>query len=175
MVRYADDFVILCRTAEQAARALEIVQQWTTDNGLTLHPTKTRIVDSRSVSFAFLGYEVHGQKHWLRDQSLKKLREAVRTKTRRTNENLLKCSVSELNQTLRGWFGYFQHSSYRTVFRELDAWLRMRFRSILRKRRCGTIRGQGLDQIRWPNDYFQRQRLFSLVTAHAVACQSSRR
>ena len=47
MVRYADDFVILCRTAEEAPRALELVQTWVTENGLTLHPTKTKIVDAR--------------------------------------------------------------------------------------------------------------------------------
>ena len=46
MVRYADDFVILCRTAEEATRALELVQTWVSDNGLTLHPTKTKIVDA---------------------------------------------------------------------------------------------------------------------------------
>lgn len=54
MVRYADDFVILCQTAEDAAKALQLVKQWVSDNGLTLHPDKTRIVDSRTESFDFL-------------------------------------------------------------------------------------------------------------------------
>ena len=56
MVRYADDFVILCRTAEQAQAALALVQQWTTDNGLTLHPKNARIVNVDAESFDFLGY-----------------------------------------------------------------------------------------------------------------------
>ncbi len=60
MVRYADDFVILCRTADEAERALELVQAWVTDNGLTLHPTKTRIVDARTDGFDFLGYHFRG-------------------------------------------------------------------------------------------------------------------
>ena len=60
MVRYADDFVILSKTAEDAARALEIVRQWMVDNGLTLHPTKTRIVDARTDRFDFLGHTFIG-------------------------------------------------------------------------------------------------------------------
>ena len=48
MVRYADDFVILCRSPEEAARALAVVQQWTAEAGLTLHPDKTQIVDART-------------------------------------------------------------------------------------------------------------------------------
>jgi RNA-directed DNA polymerase len=175
MVRYADDFVILCRTAEQAEAALDIVKQWTAGNGLTLHPTKTRIVDARSESFAFLGYEFEGQKHWPRKKSLQKLKDAVRTKTRRTNGNSLQYIVIDLNQTLRGWYGYFRHSSYRTVFTELDRWIRRRLRTILRRRSGRTGRGRGFDHTRWPNAYFKRQGLFSLVAAHAAACQSSRR
>jgi len=56
MVRYADDFVILCRNAEDAARALVAVQDWTAEAGLSLHPTKTRIVAATTGSFDFLGY-----------------------------------------------------------------------------------------------------------------------
>lgn len=175
MVRYADDFVILCRTADEAARALDIVKQWTDENGLALHPTKTRIVDSRTDSFAFLGYEFRGQKHWPRQKSIQKLKEAVRAKTRRTDGNSLKCIVTRLNTTLRGWFGYFQHSSYRNVFTDLDRWTRMRLRSILRKRSGRRGRGCGLDHHRWPNAFFAAQGLFSLTTAHETVCQSSRR
>jgi RNA-directed DNA polymerase len=175
MVRYADDFVILCRTADDAARALELVRQWVAGNGLTLHPTKTRIVDSRQESFAFLGYEFRGEKHWPRRKSLGKLKEALRHKTRRTSGASLKCVVTDVNRTLRGWFAYFQHSSYRNVFADLDGWVRMRLRSILRKRRGRRGRGRGSDHQRWPNRHFAEQGLYSLVTAHALACQSSRR
>ena len=175
MVRYADDFVILCRTADQAAQALEIVQQWTTENGLTLHPTKTRIAYSRQESFAFLGYEFRKTKHWPRKKSIQKLKDTVRTKTRRTNGNSLKYVVSALNQALHGWFEYFQHSSHRNVFVELDKWIRMRLRSLLRKRIGRSGRGQGFDQIRWTNTYFRQQGLFSLSVALNAARQSSRR
>ncbi len=175
MVRYADDFVILCRTAEDASRALALVQQWTADNGLTLHPTKTRIVDSGSVSFGFLGYEFRWVKHWPRKKSVQKLKDSIRQKTRRTNGNSLQCIVTHVNSTLRGWFTYFQHGSYRSDFANLDKWVRMRLRSILRRRRGLSGRGRGQDHNRWPNAYFPQTGLFSLAAAHVQACQSSRR
>jgi len=56
MTRYADDFVILCRTKEEAELALERVSQWTEEVGLTLHPEKTKLVDESQKSFDFLGY-----------------------------------------------------------------------------------------------------------------------
>ena len=175
MVRYADDFVILCRTAEEAGRALELVQQWVAANGLTLHPTKTRIVDSRTESFDFLGYSFRGQKHWPRKKSIQKLRETLRQKTPRTSGKSLLCVIAEVNRSLRGWFNYFQHSRFQNVYRELDGWVRMRLRSILRKRHKGRGRGSGRDHQRWPNRYFAEQGLFSLATAQATVVQSSRR
>jgi len=175
MVRYADDFVILCRTADEAARALELVRQWTTDNGLTLHPTKTKIIDSRTTSFDFLGYSFHGWHHWPRAKSLAKVKETLRAKTKRNSGRSLACILKDVNQTLRGWFGYFKHSTYPSVFRNLDGWVRMRLRSILRKR-CGRNgRGRGSDHQRWPNAYFDMQGYYSLVTAHRMARQPSQR
>jgi RNA-directed DNA polymerase len=175
MVRYADDFVILCRTAEDASRALETVRQWVADNGLTLHPTKTRIVDARTESFDFLGYTFRGGKHWPRRKSLAKLKDSLRAKTPRNSGHSLECVIGRLNPTLRGWFAYFKHSSYRTVFQDLDGWLRRRLRSILRKRTGRKGRGHGEDHHRWPNRYFAERGLFSLVAAHATAVQSSQR
>ena len=175
MVRYADDFVILCRTADAAARALERVREWVADNGLTLHPTKTRIVDSRTDSFAFLGYEFRGAKHWPRKKSLGKLQDALRAKTRRTSGQSLPSIVSDVNRTLCGWFEYFRHSRDRNVFTDIDGWLRGRWRSILRKRLGLRGRGRGRDHPRWPNCYFTAHGLFCLKAAHVAVCQSSRR
>ena len=175
MVRYADDFVILCRSAEEAARALELVQEWVSTNGLTLHPTKTRIVDSQTESFTFLGYEFRGTQHWPRHKSVQKLKESLRPKTKRNSGRSLKCIVTNVNPTLRGWFSYFQHSSNDYVYRSIDGWLRGRLRSILRKRRGHRGRGRGADHQRWPNRFFADLQLISLTTAHASARQSSRR
>jgi RNA-directed DNA polymerase len=176
MVRYADDFVILCRTAEEAQFALELVRTWVTENGLTLHPTKTAIVDARNEGFDFLGYHVQGEQHWPRKKSVQKLKDALRNKTRRTSGDSLAFIIADLNRTLRGWFAYFQHSTRRSLYKDLDGWLRMRLRSLLRRRRGGHgIARSQTASFTWPNRFFADRGLYSLVTAHVQARQSSRR
>ena len=174
MVRYADDFVILCRTAEEAERALQVVQQWTMDNGLTLHPAKTRIVNAATAGFDFLGYTFCRGEHFPRTKSRQKLKTTIREKTRRNNGQSLSQIIADVNRTLRGWYEYFKHSP-RSHLRPLDSWMRQRLRSILRRRthRCGRARGR--EQFRWPNAYFAKHGLFSLVATHAQVVQSSPR
>jgi RNA-directed DNA polymerase len=175
MVRYADDFVILCRSEAEASAALEQVRDWTASVGLKLHPDKTRIVDAtQRGGFDFLGYHFERGYRWPREKSLKKFKDLIRAKTRRTNGHSLKAIVDTVNRTLRGWFEYYQHS-HSTTFSLLDQWVRMRLRSLLRKRRGGEGRGRGRDHQLWPNAFFAKRGLFSLVTAHTLACQSSRR
>jgi RNA-directed DNA polymerase len=174
MVRYADDFVILCHSAEAAQQALSLVQQWVAANGLTLHPTKTRIVDTRTEPFEFLGYRFEQGKRFPRTKSLRKLKDAIRAKTKRANGRSLPVIIASLTPTLRGWFTYFQHC-HKTTFSSLDGWVRGRLRSILRKRRGLRGRGRGADHHRWPNAFFAKHGLFNLEQAHAEACQSSRR
>ncbi len=172
MVRYADDFVILCRTDEQAQAALALVQQWTTDNGLKLHPEKTRIVHVDQESFDFLGYSFFGEHRWPRRKSLKKLKDTLRQKTKRTNGHSLDFIIADVNRTLKGWFEYFKHS-HKWTFNRIDSWLRMRLRSILRKRAGRKGRGRGWDHHRWKNAFFAEHGLFNLTAAHALACQAS--
>ena len=171
MVRYADDFVILCHSREEAEAALALVQEWTEAADLTLHPDKTVIVDAREEGFDFLGYHFHGEHRWPRKKSLAKLKATIRAKTRRANGYSLEYIIADVNRTLRGWFEYFKHSR-RSTFCDLDSWIRMRLRSILRKRRKRKGRGRGYDHIRWPNQYFADCGLFSLSTAHDSVCQS---
>jgi RNA-directed DNA polymerase len=172
MVRYADDFVILCRSPEEAARALETVQHWAAEAGLTLHPTKTRIVDAKEDSFDFLGYRFEGGTRRPRAKSLAKVKDTIRAKTKRKSGKSLKVIIDDVNQTLRGWFEYFKHSR-RYTFSDMDGWIRMRLRSILRKRMHKEGRGRGNDHQRWPNAFFATQGLFSLKAAYALARQSS--
>jgi RNA-directed DNA polymerase len=180
MVRYADDFVVLCGTEGEAQQALEAVlgwavQGWAAQAGLTLHPVKTRIVDATQAGgFDFLGYHFEQGRKWPRRKSERRFRDTIRAKTRRTQGQNLAATIVDLNRTLVGWFGYFKHS-YKTTFATLDGWVRMRLRSILRHRRGGPGAGRGADHRRWPNAYFAEQGLFSLATAHAIAAQSSRR
>jgi RNA-directed DNA polymerase len=171
MVRYADDFVLLCRTAEDAAQALALVQRWTEAAGLRLHPEKTHLVDMQQPGgFDFLGYHFEHGHRWPRTKSLRKLKDAVRQKTRRTNGHSLADIVADVNRSLVGWLEYFKHSH--GSFRDLDKWIRMRLRSILRKRHRGRGRGRGRDHRRWPATFFMAQGLFSLTHAHAAFRQS---
>jgi len=174
MTRYADDLVIQCRSRGEAAEALSRVQQWVAQAGLTLHPTKTRILDAAEEGFDFLGYHFGKHRRYPRKKSLAKFKGAIRAKTRRTEGRSLSVIIADVNRTLRGWFEYFQHS-HRTTFPALDGWTRMRLRSILRKRHGRRGRGRGADHQRWPNAYFAALGLFSLQTAHAAVCQSSGR
>ena len=169
MVRYADDFVVLCRTKAEAERAMDVLQRWTEAAGLRLHPHKTRLVDARQPGgFEFLGYHFERGYRWPRQKSVGKLKDTLRRKTRRAHGDSLAVIIDDVNRTVRGWFGYFKHS-HRTTFEPLDAWVRMRLRSILRKRAGRHGRGRGADHQRWPNRFFAEQGLFSLVAAHAAA------
>lgn len=174
MVRYADDFVLLCRTGEEAEAALERVKVWTAQAGLTLHPEKTRIVDATKASFEFLGYRFDRGKKYPGRKALKKLRDKLRIQTKRNNGKCMNAIITGINIVLKGWMAYFKHA-YRTTFADLDGWIRMRLRSILRKRMKKRGRGRGKDHKRWPNAYFAKFGLYSLTAAHALASQSSRR
>jgi len=173
MVRYADDFVILCRSREEAEAALAVVQEWTAAEGLQLHPEKTRIT-THEEGFDFLGYHFRLGKRayrFPRRKSLQKLKDTIRAKTRRTDGRSLSVIIADVNRTLRGWFEYYKHC-WRTTFPEIDAWVRMRLRSILRKRIKLRGRGRGRDHQRWPNAFFAEHGLYDLTTAHRSACQS---
>lgn len=175
MVRYADDFVVLCRGRREAEEALRLVQEWVEGAGLALHPEKTGIVDADVEGVDFLGYHFQGKTRWPRKQSIAKLKDAIRAKTRRNNGHSLSYIIADLNVTLRGWFEYFKHSHW-TSFRNLDGWTRMRLRSILRRRDGRRGRGYGrVDNALWPNTFFAEHGLFSLVAAHRLVRQSSLR
>lgn len=175
MVRYADDFVILCRSEAAARTALAEVADWVSQAQLSLHPAKTRIVDATARGgFDFLGYHFERGHRWPSKKSVKKLKDTVRHHTRRTNGESLEATIAALNPVLRGWYEYFKHSN-KSAFRPLDQWIRMRLRSILRKRRRGRGRGRGADHQRWPIAYFDERGLFSLVAARVSAAQSAQR
>jgi RNA-directed DNA polymerase len=172
MVRYADDFVILCKSEEEAQSALQEVTRWAKESGLTLHPEKTRIVDaSQPGGFDFLGYHFERGYKWPRKKSMTKVREAIRAKTRRNEGRSLKVICADLNRTLKGWFEYFKHS-HKHTFGEIDRYVRGRLRSILRKRYGLKGRGRGDDHHRWPNKHFTAHGLLSLKQSLAAACQS---
>ncbi len=174
MVRYADDFVVLCQSAEQAQQALLEVRAWVHAHGLTLHPDKTHVGDCLQVGqgFEFLGYRFEAGNRWIRKKSLRSLKDKIRFKTRRHRGDSMACIIADLNPVLRGWYGYFQHAHHWT-FPMVDGFLRRRLRALLRKqeKRPGMGRCHA-DHRRWPNAYFAAAGLFTMKIAWQLACQS---
>lgn len=176
MVRYADDFVVLCRTRNEAEQAFALVESLVQDKGLILHPVKTRLVDTMQPGggFDFLGYRFENGTRRPRKKSLDALKDSIREKTGRSNGNSLETIISRVNMTTRGWFAYFKHSNWKT-FRPIDGWIRRRLRSILRKREHRKGMSRGWDNIHWPNTFFRDHGLFSLAAAHELELQSLHR
>jgi RNA-directed DNA polymerase len=169
MVRYADDFVILCGSQQQAQEVMEQLRQWTETAGLTLHPTKTRIVDaSQRGGFDFLGYHFERGYRWPRQKSLDKFKETIRDKTRRPRPGSLRDIIREINRSAAGWIEYFKHSQ-NTVFSPLDSWIRQRLRRLMRRRLKGSGRTRCRDYQRWPVAYFANLGLISLALARDQA------
>lgn len=176
MVRYADDAVMLCDSEEQAMAVMEKLKSWTEQAGLILHPTKTKIVEmTKAGGFDFLGYHFAVSKRyapridrWPRMKSMKALRSKVKTFTKRCNGHSMEAIIRKINPTLKGWFEYFKQSKGNT-FKSVDGWVRMRLRSILRKRAGRRGRGRGDDHHRWPNAYFRDLGLYSMEAAHKSA------
>jgi len=174
MVRYADDFVILCASEAEARAALRQVTAWVTANGLTLHPDKTKVSDSQQPGqgFDFLGYRFEAGMRFVRAKSLKAFKDKLRARTIRSRGDSLRQIVEDINPMLRGWFGYFKHARPR-LFRRLDGFIRRRLRAILRKqeKRPGMGRSEA-DHRKWTNAFFAGMGLFTLQTAHATARHS---
>jgi RNA-directed DNA polymerase len=171
MVRYADDFVVLCQTAPQAQAALQEVKAWVQENGLTLHPDKTHIGDClvKGQGFEFLGYRFEAGRRWVRGKSLMGFKDKVREKTKRTRGESLRTIVEDLTPMIRGWFGYFKHAD-RTTFGWLDGFIRRRLRAVLRKQEKRPGMGRCYDDHRrWPNVYFANLGLFTMQTAHQAS------
>jgi RNA-directed DNA polymerase len=165
LVRYADDFVILCRTRAHAEEVLEVVRHWCDEAGLQLHPQKTRLVDlSEPGGFDFLGYHFERTAgRWPRAKSRESLERKLHGLTRRNcGENLSELIGEWLNPIVRGWLNYFRRSSNAADFRSVDGYLRARLRAILRKRHGWRGRSRGSDHQRWPNRYFDELGLLSL-------------
>jgi RNA-directed DNA polymerase len=174
MVRYADDFVVLCQTADEARAGLAKVQAWVEENGLTLNPDKTHLGDCREPGqgFDFLGYRFEAGERRVRRKSLHAIRDRIRAKIGRTRGDSLASIIAELNPMLRGWYEYFQHA-HPWTYSGMDGFIRRRLRSLRRKqqKRPGTGRTPA-DHRRWPNAFFAELGLFTMTEAHALASQS---
>jgi RNA-directed DNA polymerase len=174
MVRYADDFVVLCRTAQPAQAVLEEVKSWVEQNGLSLNADKTHVGDCRQAGqgFEFLGYRFEAGQRWVRPKSFKALRECIRVKTQRTRGDSLAKIIEDLNPMLRGWFNYFKQA-HPLVHELMDGFIRRRLRALLRKQEKRPGRGRCLDDhLRWSNAFFATRGVFTMITARELASQS---
>jgi RNA-directed DNA polymerase len=174
MVRYADDFVVLCRSAEEAQAALAEVKAWVEANGLSLNADKTHVGDCREPGqgFEFLGYRFEAGRRWVRRKSIRALRDRIRAKTSRTRGDSLRHMIADLNPLLKGWFGYFKHAHPMT-FSGMDGFTRRRLRALLRKQEKRPGLGRCLaDHLRWSKVFFADLGLFTMTEAHALASRS---
>jgi RNA-directed DNA polymerase len=174
MVRYADDFVVLCQSCEKAQAALQEIQSWIEQNGLSLNVDKTHVGDWRQEGqgFEFLGYRFEAGRRWVRHKSYKAIQDRIRMRTKRTRGDSLAKVIADLNPTLRGWFNYFKHA-HPITFKWMDSFVRRRLRALLRKQEKRP--GMGIcrdDHQRWPNTFFAAQGLFTMHAAWKLASQS---
>ena len=133
-VRYADDFVILCKSQIEAENALAFVEKVLADLKLSLHKTKTRTVRFEE-GFEFLGFHFRWWRLGIRSKAIERFKEQVRKLTRRQQGRNVEAVIKDLNAVLRGYARYFGVAEVGALFARLDAWIRMRIRSFKTKRR----------------------------------------
>ncbi len=150
-VRYADDFVVACKTKTQAQAALELVAEVMAELGLSLSPEKTKIA-SYGRGYDFLGFRLSSKSRTMRAKSLEKFKTKIREITRRCN-NLDARVIERLNQVIRGTANYFatEFSTCVKLYQKLDKWIRMRVRSMKFKRKLS------FDNYRLKRRYFDKK------------------
>lgn len=159
LIRYADDFVIICKLERKAERALEVTKEIVEKKlKLTIHPEKTRIVHF-SEGFEFLGFRFKGKYTRPRDKSLQKFKDKVRMATRRQQGNNIKFVIKNLNPIIRGWGNYYKKSNVKTLYKDLDQWIRMRIRAFIEKKKAVMHQNR-----RIPNKWLAEQGLVSLCS-----------
>lgn len=135
IVRYADDFVVVCQDRKQAEAALALVAEVMTELGLSLSSEKTKIA-SYGKGYEFLGFALSSKSRTMRPKSLEKFKTKIREITRRCN-NLDARVIEKLNQVIRGTANYFatNFSTCIKLYQKLDKWIRMRIRCMKFKRK----------------------------------------
>ncbi len=180
VVRYADDFVVLCATQQQAEEAQRQATAILGDLGLSLHPEKTKVVDLREgkEGFDFLGchfrarmsgklweqkrvvrYYLH---RWPSQRSMKRARARVKALTARSQVGQqLEDVIARLNSFLRGWGNYFRTGNAANKFVELDSYVWWRLQRLLIKKRGRHLRAVQVEK--WSRTWFHDQGLYKLM------------
>jgi RNA-directed DNA polymerase len=179
LVRYADDWVAMCRTPGQAEAVLVVAREILAALGLQLHPDKTRVVDLRQgrEGFDFLGCHFHARMsgrlweqkriiryylhRWPSQRAMKRLRQKVRDRTGSGRVGTrIEWVIADLNPILRGWGNYFRTGNAAKKFRQIDDYVVWRLRSLLVKKRGRNLHAGVADQ--WTEDWLRERGLYRL-------------
>lgn len=160
-VRYADDFVVLCPSPEEAELALILIKEVLEKLKLKLHPEKTSLTDFRS-GFEFLGFRFRFNRLGISTKSIERFKGKVRVLTRRQQGRNVDAVLNDLNPVLRGWARYFGVAEVTYRLRKLDQWVRMRIRAFRLKRKCHN------DNWRLPNRRLAKWGLLSLLECRSL-------
>jgi len=176
MVRYADDFVILTKSQNNAEEALKSVQTWTIEHGLNLHPDKTHVGNcmNEGEGFEFLGYRFEAGTSWVRRKSIQKFRDRIREETSRVCGQSIEILIKQLNPILRGWSNYFKNVTKYTLG-TFDGFVRRRLRAIIERQNKRRSFGAGWSNQRIPNKFFANLGLFNMENHQALSIASQSR
>jgi RNA-directed DNA polymerase len=169
LTRFADDWVVTCKSAEEARAAIAAALRILKELGVELHPQKTRIVHVQ-YGFEFLGYKIKRGKRlklpedkigstarsgalyaYPREKSVRRFMDQVRALTKRRVPLSTQELIEELNPVLRGWGHYYKRAHVRRLFHRLDCWIVRRIWS----HRCKRWRNMGWKQLPWATLYSQ--------------------
>jgi RNA-directed DNA polymerase len=179
LIRYADDGVVLCRSAAQAQAALKAVGEILASLGLQLHPDKTKAVDLTQgrQGLDFLGCHFHARMsgrlwehkriiryylhRWPSQQAMKRLRAKIRDRTGRNRTGAdIRDVIADLNPLLRGWGNYFRTGNAATKFRQADRYVAWRLRRLMIKKRGRNLRARQAQA--WTEEWFNGHGLYRL-------------
>lgn len=180
LVRYADDWVALCRSRAEAEAALVTAGEILADLGLELHPDKTRVVDLREgrEGFDFLGWHFRARvsgrllergvrryylHRWPSQRAMKRIRQKVKAKTGRNRVGIkdIRELIAELNPILRGWGNYFRTGNAADKFVQIDRYVAWRLKRLLVKRKGRNLRAGEAD--RWTPNWLREMGLHQLL------------
>lgn len=136
LVRYADDFVIICKSEEDADRTIKAINQILSEMKLKVNANKTGVVKlTHEDGFEFLGFKIFGGHKIPREKAVKGFKDKVRVITRRQQPNNIEEVIRRLNPVIRGWGNYFKIANVNWLYNGLDSWTRMRLRSFIEKKK----------------------------------------
>lgn len=159
LVRYADDFVILAKTVNEATSAMKMIRSLIKSMKLELAEEKTKIT-TYAQGFDFLGYHFrqnyYGKYKWPTGKAQKAFKDKIRRGTRRQQPKNVAMVIQDINPIIRGWGNYFRYGDVKGKYTDLDSWIRMRLRSFIEKKK------QVLNW-KYPNTCFDKLGLVSLT------------